>query len=260
MSIGYSILVLINIFALPASAQINESDTTLFQFRASLTGNLQKGNVQIFTLRSKADISVAPSRAFVFKTQNTLLHQTIFKRKADEDIFSRNFIYFRPSHSIYPFAIGFVATNFRRKIAFRYFAGTGVTWQIVRQPKHILKLSAGIIYESSAFKLNNFNIDKYDGATKIGLWRNTTWLFGKHDLFDRHLLFYYDFYWQPAFADKNNYRYQVDIGLEFPIWKGLAFNALYTYTHENVVIQAIKPDDQILTFGLVYSLKVNHSK
>jgi hypothetical protein len=47
----------------------------------------------------------------------------------------------------------------------------------------------------------------------------------------------------------------MDVGLEFPFWRGLAFNALFTNTHENVVPVSTKTTDNILTFGLSYGLK-----
>jgi Protein of unknown function, DUF481 len=245
-------------FGLPAFAQINESDTTLFQLRTSLSGNLQKGNVEIFTVRSKLDVSYSPMRSLVFKTQNSLLYQSIFRKKADEDIFSRNFLYYQPFRRFYPLAISFISTNFRRKIDYRYFVGLGGTWQIIKQPLHLLKLSSSIVYESSGFGLSDFETDEYDGMKKIQLWRSTLWLFGRHDLLNKRLRFYYDFYWQPALNKSNNFRYQADMGLEFPIWKGLSFNALYTYTHENIVVRNVKQSDQILTFGLAYYLNIHH--
>ncbi len=74
-------------------------------------------------------------------------------------------------------------------------------------------------------------------------------------LFDKHIRLYYDAYWQPAFNNQNNYRTQFDIGADFPIWKGFFFNALYSFTHENVVVTNIQQDDKILTFGLTYNFK-----
>ena len=75
-------------------------------------------------------------------------------------------------------------------------------------------------------------------------------------LLEKHIRFYYDAYWQPAFNNKKNYRTQVDVGLDFPVWKGLSLSALYAFTHENVVIEKVKQEDKILTFGIAYNLKI----
>lgn len=85
-----------------------------------------------------------------------------------------------------------------------------------------------------------------------------TWLGGWHYLHNGRLRLYYDAYYQAAFSDARNHRWQYDIGFDFPIWRGLAFNALDTYARENVVIVKIQPDDKILTIDLSYILRKLH--
>lgn len=240
-----------------ATAQINESDTLHYQLRATLTGNYQDGNVKLTVIRSKLDFTFAPNTDWVFKTQNNSLYQA-FAAKADNDIFSRNYLYFKPKKTVYPYAIAYVSTNFRRKIDTRYFAGAGATWQMINSKNHVLKLSANAVYEATQFNGNTFNYAEFNGDGKLQTWRGTLFLSGLHNLFEKHIRLYYDAYWQPAFNNGNDYRFEYDIGLDFPIWKGLSFNALYTYKHENVVVTKIKSDDTILTFGLAYNLKKNH--
>jgi len=110
-------------------AQLNESDTVKFQLRTSLTGNYQQGNVNILTVRSKLDFSFSPVKDFVFKSQNSSLYQEFSSKKADNDIFSRNFIYYKPQKKIYPFGIAYISTNYRRKIDTRLFTGAGLTYR-----------------------------------------------------------------------------------------------------------------------------------
>jgi Protein of unknown function, DUF481 len=240
-----------------ATAQINESDTAKYQIRASLTGNYQKGNVEILNIRSRFDFLISPSKAWVFKSQINSLYQAFYDKKADNDIFSRNYLYFKPQNRFYPYIISFISANFRRKIDLRYFVGLGETWQVVNAKNHVLKLSLSAVYEQTNFSENLYNFNDYDGSNQIKLWRGTLYMAGWHNLIDKHLRLFYDAYWQPAFDNSNNYRTQYDIGVDFPIWKGLSFNALYTFTHEHVVVQKIKTDDRILSFGLAYNFKQN---
>ena len=51
-------------------------------------------------------------------------------------------------------------------------------------------------------------------------------------------------------------RTQFDVGIDFPVWKGLSVTALYSFTHEHVVVTNIQQEDKILTFGLGYNLKI----
>ena len=239
-------------------AQINESDTARFQMRIGLTGNYQNGNVEVTTLRGKADLLYTSVKNMVFKSQNVSLYQAFYGNKADNDVFSRNYLYFRPQGKIYPFAIGYVSANYRRKIDVRYFAGAGATWQLWNTRAHVVKISASAVYESTSFNGTVYNFSEYNGNGRITLWRGTAYLGGWSYLFGRRLRLYYDAYWQPAFGNSRNYRSQFDVGVDFPLWKGLSFNALYTYLHENVVVEQIKRDDRILTFGLTYLIKVDY--
>lgn len=250
------LLVASFVLAKLAFSQINESDTAKLQLRATLTGNYQKGNVDVLTLRSKLELSLALADDVVFKSQNSSLYQSFYSVKADNDVFSRNYFYYGPQHRIYSFAIAYVSTNYRRKINTRYFTGVGFTYQLLNKPLHVLKLSTSAVYEQTKFAGTSFNHAEYNGSNRIGLWRETLYAGGWNYLFQNCLRFSYDAYWQPAFNNRKNYRTQVDAGLDFPVWKGLSFTMLYTFTHENVVITKVKQEDTILTFGITYNLKI----
>lgn len=129
----FFVLIALLVFASNAIAQINESDTSKFQLRSSVTGNFQKGNVEVLTLKSKIDFSYSPLKDFVFKSQNNSLYQEFYSIEADNDIFSRNYFYYKPTAAIYPFAIAYISTNYRRKVDARYFVGAGFTWQLVNK-------------------------------------------------------------------------------------------------------------------------------
>jgi len=239
-----------------AFAQINESDTLFLQYNTALTGNLQTGNIEAAAMRLKADFSLAPSPTWAVKTHNSYRYQEFFERKADSDFYSRNFLYLWQQRRVYPFAMAFVSTNFRRKIDFRYFTGIGATWQLVRLPGHTMKTALSGVYESTRFAASAYNYPEYDGSEKIETWRATFWLFGKHALLNKHLRLYYEAYVQPSLERSNNFRWQTEIGLEWPFWKGLSFTANYIFTHENIVASNVKQDDGLLTFGIAYNGKV----
>ncbi len=254
----YTVLSLLcMLFFKNLQAQINESDTAKFQLRVSLTGNYQQGNVEVLNIKSRLDLVFAPVKNWVFKSQNSSLYQAFYSKKADNDIFSRNFLYYKPQSRFYPFGIMYVSGNFRRKISSRYFSGAGFTWQMIRTAKNTVKLSLSSVYESTRFRSVTYNDAAYNGKDKIELWRGTLFLAGWNYLLKQHLRFYYDAYWQPAFSNHNNYRTQLDIGLDLPVWKGFSFNTLFAYTHENVVATGIVENDKILTFGLAYNFKKN---
>ncbi len=236
-------------------AQLNEADTIKFQLRSSITGNYQQGNVAFLSVRGKLDFSFVPNKKWAIKSQNSSLYQAFFNRKADNDVFSRNYLYYNTQQRLYPFGIAYVSTNFRRKINLRYFTGGGITYKVLDTDKSDLKISASAVYENTKFADNVFNFSTYNGMENIHVWRATLYFAGWTYLLQNRIRLYYDGFWQPALSDKNNYRTQIDLGIEFPVWKGLSFNVFYTSLFENVVVSGIKQDDKILTFGLGYYLR-----
>ena len=241
----------------PACAQLNESDTVRMQMRVAFSGNYQQGNVEVLTLKARGDLTVRAGRHWVYKTQNASLYQRFSGRRADNDLFSRHYLYYRPERRIYPFGISYLSTNYRRKVDWRVFAGGGLTWQFLNQPGQVIKIAAGTVYEQSGFNGSTYSHSRYNGDERIALWRGSFFMMGWHYLAGGKIRLYYDAYWQPAFSYAANYRTQYDIGVDLPVWKGLSLTALYTFTRENVVVSQVKTSDRLLTWGLSWQQRRN---
>ncbi|WP_445383077.1 DUF481 domain-containing protein [Robiginitalea sp. IMCC43444] len=237
------------LFPFLLSAQINESDTLKFKGRLSLTGFWQGGNVETLIFRAKSDLSFVPWKKWVFKTQNSYVYQEFGKSKADEDILSLNFLYLNPDRKVYPLALGFISTNFRRKIDLRSLVGAGVTFQLWEKDKNWLKCSLTSEYEQTSFNETDFNRSAYDGSESINTWRATLWVNGRYQLLKKRVIVTHESYFQPSLEAGDNYRWQMDLGLELPVWKFLNFKINYLHTFESVVIANQKEEDQFLTFG-----------
>lgn len=242
------------------NAQINESDTLSIQLRTRATGNYQKGNVNILTTKCYLEFSTKIKEQWVFKSQNVQLYQEISERKADNNLFSRNYLYFKPENIVYPFGIAYISTNFRRKIDLRYFAGAGISYSAVASEKHLLKFALNVVYEISRFDAQFFNVSRYNNSNEINLWRSTFFVAGFNKLLNNRIHFSYEGFFQPAFETWENYRTQISVSLDIPIWNRLYLSADYAYTHENVVPVATKENDTFLTFGIGYEFKSQESK
>lgn len=260
---NYLILILtLSIVHFPFSnvkAQLNESDTVRFQMRAGLNGIRQTGNVDLGIVRSRLELVAKLSPSFTFKSQNNSLYQEFSRFKADNDINSRNYLYYKPQNRLYPFAMAFVQTNFRLKIDNRFFTGAGLTYQLIRTQKHIIKLSGSVVYEETRFSKNIFNETYYNGKNLIAIWRPTVYMAGIHKFSDGKVKFNYSTYWQYGIDQVQNQRLQAEAGLDFKIWKGLSITGQYLFLFEQVVPEKILQRDGILTFGLVYQFsKINN--
>lgn len=245
----FFICIICVLYTLISNGQINESDSLNFKANLALTGIWQSGNVETLIFRAKSTIVYKPIQSIVFKTQNSYVYQEFGNNKADEDILSLNFLYLNPDKKLYPLALGFISTNFRRQIDLRTLLGLGATYQLLRKKKNWLKASMSLEYERTNFKSAIFNRTKYNGDDRIETLRGTVWVHGKSHLVEDKIIFSHESYFQPSLRDGDNYRWRTDIGLEFPIWKFLNFKINYLHTFESVVIENQKQEDRLLTFG-----------
>lgn len=230
-------------------AQLDESDTVNVKASLSLSGFWQRGNVQTSIFRARTDLSIRPLKKWVYKNTNSYVYQAFDRDKADEDFLSLNFLYFDPERKIYPLALAFVSTNFRRAIDSRYLLGAGATFQVLRKKEHMLKFSVTCEYEATKFNQTTFNRSEFNGQEAINTIRGTLWVNGKYHLFKKKVIFSHESYVQPSLENSENFRWRAELGLGFPVWKFLDFTINYIHTFESIVIVDQVQEDQFLTFG-----------
>ena len=72
------ILLILLLFPILFSAQINESDTLNLKARIAVTGIYQGGNVETLIFRTKTDLSFKLQKNWVFKNQNSYVYQAFY--------------------------------------------------------------------------------------------------------------------------------------------------------------------------------------
>ena len=60
----FKFIIILAVLPFITQAQINESDTARVQLRSSITGNYQQGNVQLFALRGRIELSAAGKASY----------------------------------------------------------------------------------------------------------------------------------------------------------------------------------------------------
>lgn len=240
---------LLFLYPLILFSQENQKDSISLRADLSLTGFWQGGNVETLIFRATSNIKFKLANNITFRTQNSYVLQEFGRVKADEDILSLNFINFNSEQRFHPLVLGFFSTNFRRKIDYRYLLGGGFSYQILKKSKNKIETSLTAEYEHTEFELTDFKVDEYDGLNQIKTWRTTLWIKGQYHLFKNKMIFSHESFFQPSLEKSNNFRWRVDLGLEFPIWQFLNFKINYYRTYESIVIQNQLQEDEFLTFG-----------
>lgn len=238
-----------------AHAQLNESDSVSWQVKASLTGTVLDGNIARTLLLNRIEL-INANPTWGLSTRNDYQYGRTFKQLSENDIISYNFVYYRPLSGVYPYIMGLVETNLRRKIDFRYQVGPGASWNIIQNRSHVVKLSITATFESTSFNGSAFDESIYDGANTIETWRATGRIFARHQLANK-VRVGYEFWWQQSLEEEINYRYHAEAALEIPFTKTLAFRSSVRYSFENIVLAGLKPFDLLWTYGLSYTRLTN---
>ncbi len=250
MKLFYVLILILFVFT-HASAQLAEQDTARRGYMLATSGMLITGNVERFLWTSTGELRhVAPVWGFI--STNTYQYGTIFNNKTEDDLISRNFVYLFPKKRWYPYQMTWLERNWRRKIDHRYQIGLGGTWVVIRQSKHLLKLSLTGTYESTHFR--GINFENYpDGETStIRTWRATVRVFGNNVIGKNKLRLRYEAWIQPSLEDADNFRYHLEGVASLPMGKRFSLQTNVNYSFENIVLESIKQRDLIWTFGISF--------
>ncbi len=231
------------------NAQNSAADSLKFKADLSLTGFWQAGNVQTVIFRAKSEVTYKPWEKWELKTRNSYVYQEFGKVKADEDILSLNFLSYNPQARVYPLALTFVSTNFRREIDLRYLVGTGSAFRVFNSDKTTLTFSLTGEYEKTNFRNTRFNRSEYNGNRSINTFRGTIWIYGRYKIFQGKVILTHESFYQQSLEEGNNYRWQTDLGLELPVTKFLNFKVNFLETYESIVVANQLRGDEFLTFG-----------
>lgn len=242
-------------FSLGGYAQLNESDTAKWQLETKWQGLWQTGNVQLLRITGGLEGQVWLHKNWVVKTQNVYLYQRFFGQRVDDEWLSRNYLYFKPNQKFYPYAISYVSSNLRRRIEQRVFAGIGLTQKVFATSGFWMKVSTNLLFEQSRFSKSQFNNSEYDGSPQVDIWRQTLYLQGFHSFSERRVNIHYQAYWQQAYQDVQNYRWQVSLALEAKLSASLALSTKWQFAHEHLVVVNVRENDMLWLWGITYKRK-----
>ncbi len=227
--------------------QLNEVDTTRWQYRITATGIILGGNVNDFISSSRAELAHnGPTWGLFSGTSYT------YKNREHEittnDVTSRNILSYGQRRRVYPFVIVSLAKSLRRGIDFQYQVGPGAAYRVFGNQQSYLRLGSAVIYESSKYEGNSF--ENYAGTSHtIDKWRLQAFASGTQTLPGGRVRLVYEVSWQPAFQGPNNRVYAL-AGAEVPINRYVALRGNMEYIHENVVLVEKSKYDLLLTFGI----------
>lgn len=243
--------VLLNSLFSNCFAQLSESDTIRWQTKFNATGSVLDGNVARTLLLNRLQVTHA-NPTFGMSTRNDFQYGRTRHMLTERDIISYNFFYLRPFDRVYPYVMGLLETNLRRKIDFRYQVGPGASWNILYKKPSVLKLSVTMTYENTQYNGVTFDDEQYNGTDGIEAWRITGRVFVRHKL-NNNVGISSEFWWQQSLTEWDNYRYHLEGALEFPLSKHFALRTAVRYSYEKIALIGLEPFDLLWTYGFTFT-------
>lgn len=223
--------------------------TPEWMLQSSGTGYVNTGNVERVLLRGDLQFSYH-NPTWAAATTTSYTWGTFNANRAENDWSNRNFLYAWPQQAIYPFAMHWLETGYRRKIDLRNQAGAGATWAIFSSAEAVLKLSLMLSGEATDYTSPAYLIDETAQTTERPLLRATPRLYYRQRIGSDAVKLTSELWFQQAIRTANDYRWHWETGLEFALSKTLSLKTLFIYHFESAVPQRVVRQDVIWTFGI----------
>lgn len=247
-------LAMASLFVLSdAIAQLQEGDTSKWQFNSSFAWRLNTGNVERLIVTPEANLShVQAQKRWGFSARQRYTYGTFGPVKTENDWLSRNFVYLTPERTVYPYVMLWFQTHARQQLDFRYQAGVGFTVLPLKKGRQVIKVSLTATYEQNWYARPGLTAISDAGASAYSVVRATGRVFGSHTFPQNIVSVYYEFFFQQAVDNIDNWRIFTEGGISTVIARGFSMRTYVNYEHQSVHLAAVKPNDLILNVGLNY--------
>ncbi len=260
LTTGFLLIALALLLNSNASAQINTEkyrkyydDKTGFIFNLSTAISLKAGNTEYTAYKGAARLDYNGK-----KFDSFLVGNFEYKKTAEAKVENQGFLHLRGIMHLTK------RTNWETFVQRQYdefidlnvrnLVGTGVKYRLIDfmakddSTKTLdINVSTGVMYETENYTLDESTVDRYD-------WRWTNFI--SFDwLIKKKLNFTGVIYYQPAFADFNNYRITAETGLEFRIAKSVNFIVEFNYRYNNMPVTKVEKFDLSLINGIRIEIK-----
>jgi len=233
----YSIILLFTFHV--SFAQFN--DSTHYYVNYSSAGIINKTNeVKSYVLTnnlrfnvSKKNYSLNTTNSWIYGKQQDLITNNDFSSSVDFNIYTRN-------TRFYYWGLGSFDKSVSLRINHRIQTGVGVGYNIVNQPKSIVVVSDGFIYErGNLFISDELGNDIYETV------RNSLRLKFRFIIMEVLVIDGSDFY-QPSLADGHDYVLKSNTNLSLKIKKWLSLTTSLTYNK----VSRTQSENLLINYGL----------
>lgn len=218
------------------------SDTIDYYISTNLAGNINKtaaGTNYLFN--NGAKFSIQKDR-LAFNTNNNWLYgENSGKLISNDFISSTDFnLYYSPQSRFNYWGLANYTSSFSLKINSQFQGGAGVAYKLISSELMMLRLSDGLLFESSNIVLND-SVNKTYNTIRNSLRLQFRYKFKKLLSFESAA------FWQPSITYTNDYIININAGLNVKLLHWLSFTSKINYIN----ISRTQRENMLITYGIV---------
>ncbi|HTF18033.1 MAG TPA: DUF481 domain-containing protein [Chryseolinea sp.] len=232
-------LITIFIASGPAFGQFNDSINHYIYIGS--TGTYSKTNdLNSYVLANNVKFTVSKKR-FSFYTANSWVYGKQSEVTSNNDFSSLvEFDFLKNEKRLYYWGNGTFDKSYSLKIDYRYQAGAGLGFNIVKNDKVLLNVTEGILYEEGSL------IDKDLGDRNYDVWRNSArfkyrWVIQDIVILDGFVLY------QPSISSRHDTIFKSATTLSVKVRKWISLSSALTYNE----ITLTDRRNLIVTYGVI---------
>lgn len=223
-----------------ASAQFN--DTIDYYVAANLSGNINKTTGLVnYLFNNGAKFSIQKDRIAFNTSNNWLYGENAGKLVNNDFISSTDFnIYHHKGARFNYWGLANYTSSYSLKIRDQLQAGAGVAYKVIGSATTLLRISDGLLYETSNIVVNDSTNQVYHTI------RNSLRVQFRYKYKNR-VAFESAAFWQPSLTYSNDYIVNMSASVSLKLLKWLSFNSKFNYMH----ISRTQRENMLITYGVV---------
>ncbi|MFA6150172.1 MAG: DUF481 domain-containing protein [Chitinophagaceae bacterium] len=227
---------------LSSSVSAQFSDTIDYYVAANLAGNINKTTASVnYLFNNGAKFSIQKDK-LAFNTSNNWLYGENAGKLVNNDFTSStDFNIYRKKNDRFNYwGLANYTSSYSLKIKKQFQGGAGIAYKVIDNPGLMLRVSDGVLYETSNVVINDSTDQVYN------TFRNSLRIQCRYK-FKKILSFESAAFWQPSLRYSNDYIVQVNAGLNLKLMKWLSFTSKFNYTRVSRTMR----ENMLITYGII---------
>lgn len=227
---------------LSSSVSAQFSDTIDYYVAANLAGNINKTTASVnYLFNNGAKFSIQKDKLALNTSNNWLYGENAGKLVNNDFTSSTDFNIYRKKNDRFNYwGLANYTSSYSLKIKNQFQGGAGVAYKLIDREEIMLRLSDGLLYETSNIALTDSTAQVYNTI------RNSLRVQFRYK-FKKLVSFESAAFWQPSLTYNSDYIVNINAGLNLKLLKWLSFTSKFNY----IQVSRTNRENMLITYGII---------